>query len=44
LIGRYAAAGFSEPGIAGGSMAGIPGITTKALQDLQEQQEENNLI
>ncbi|MEM5853848.1 MAG: hypothetical protein QW228_05765 [Candidatus Aenigmatarchaeota archaeon] len=38
LIGRYAAAGFSEPGILEGPMAGVPGIVTKALQELGEQQ------
>jgi len=38
LIGRYAAAGFSEPGILGGSQAGIPGIATKGLEELQSQQ------
>ena len=38
LVGRYAAAGFSEPGILGGSPAGIPGIVTKRLQELQSQQ------
>lgn len=38
LIGRYAAAGFSEPGIIEGPTAGIPGVVTKALQELGEQQ------
>lgn len=38
LVGRYAAAGFSEPGILEGPMAGVPGVVTKALQELGEQQ------
>lgn len=38
LVARYAAAGFSEPGILEGPMAGVPGIVTKALQELGEQQ------
>jgi LysM repeat protein len=38
LIGRYAAAGFSEPGILGGSSAGIPGVATKGLNELESQQ------
>jgi len=38
LIGRYAAAGFSEPGILGGSPAGIPGVATKGLNELESQQ------
>lgn len=38
LVARYAAAGFSEPGIIEGPMAGAPGIVTKALQELSEKQ------
>jgi len=38
LVGRYAAAGFSEPGILGGSPAGVPGIATKGLNELESQQ------
>jgi len=38
LVGRYAAAGFSEPGILGGSPAGIPGVATKGLNELESQQ------
>ena len=38
LIARYAAAGFSEPGIVEGPMAGVPGIVTRALQELREAQ------
>ncbi len=38
LAARYAAAGFSEPGVLGGAMAGTPGIVTRALQELGEQQ------
>ncbi|MGB9729820.1 MAG: LysM peptidoglycan-binding domain-containing protein, partial [Thermoprotei archaeon] len=39
LLGRYAAAGFSEPGIIGGPAAGIPGIATKGLNELKSQQQ-----
>jgi hypothetical protein len=38
LIGRYAVAGFTEPGIIAGPMAGEPGIVTRALGDIREQQ------
>ena len=36
LIGRYAAAGFTEPGVIAGPMAGEPGIVTRALQETGE--------
>ena len=36
LVGRYAAAGFTEPGIIAGPMAGEPGIVTRALQETGE--------
>ena len=36
LVGRYAAAGFSEPGVVAGPMAGEPGIVTRALQETGE--------
>jgi hypothetical protein len=38
LIARYAAAGFSEPGILAGPMAGVPGIVTQALEEERERQ------
>jgi hypothetical protein len=38
LIARYAAAGFSEPGILAGPMAGVPGIVTQALGEERERQ------
>jgi hypothetical protein len=38
LLGRYAAMGFSEPGAIAGPMASEPGIVTKALQEIGEQQ------
>ena len=36
LVGRFAAAGFAEPGIIAGPMAGEPGIVTRALQETGE--------
>ena len=36
LVGRYAAAGFGEPGVIAGPMAGEPGIVTRALQETGE--------
>jgi len=38
LAGRYAAAGFSEPGILGGQAAGVPGVATKGMKELQSAQ------
>ena len=38
LAGRYAAAGFSEPGILGGQAAGIPGVATKGMKELESAQ------
>jgi DNA replication initiation complex subunit (GINS family) len=38
LIARYAAAGFSEPGILTGPMAGVPGVVTQALEEERERQ------
>jgi hypothetical protein len=38
LIARYAAAGFSEPGILAGPMAGVPGVVTQALGEERERQ------
>jgi len=38
LVARYVAAGFSEPGILGGTMAGVPGVATKALEEERERQ------
>jgi hypothetical protein len=38
LIGRYAVAGFTEPGIIAGPMAGEPGIVTRALGEIGERQ------
>lgn len=38
LIGRYAAAGFSEPGILGEQAAGVPGVATKGMKELESAQ------
>ena len=38
LAGRYAAAGFSEPGILGGRAAGVPGVATKGMKELESAQ------
>ena len=38
LAGRYAAAGFSEPGILGGQAAGVPGVATEGMKELQSAQ------
>ena len=38
LAGRYAAAGFSEPGILGGQAAGVPGVATKGMKELEAAQ------
>jgi hypothetical protein len=38
LIATYAAAGFSEPGILAGPMAGVPGVVTQALGEERERQ------
>ena len=38
LAGRYAAAGFSEPGILGGQAAGVPGVATKGMKELESAQ------
>lgn len=38
LVGRYAAMGFTEPGVIAGPMAGEPGIVTRGVQELGERQ------
>lgn len=38
LVARYAAMGFSEPGVIEGPIASEPGIVTKALQEMGEAQ------
>lgn len=39
LVGRYAAMGFSEPGIISGEVGAPPGVVTKALQELGQAQQ-----
>lgn len=39
LIGRFATMGFSEPGIVSGEVGTIPGVVTKALQELGQAQQ-----